>query len=433
MRAALWLVGLFGVAVASALLAGNNHSMVTVFWAPYRVDVSLNLALTVLAVLFITIHLALRALSALFDLPQLAKRWRLQQRERAMHASLLDAMVQLLTGRYVRAAKSAQKTLDLEQVLADQARLGDALPAHANQLRALAHLLAAESAHALSDQERREQHLQSVLRLGERHMADAVQDVVEASRLRAARWALRDRNPAQALEWLNGLRLGTARRTLTLRLRLKATRLDKQYLLALDTARLLAKHGAFTDIAAHSLLRELAIASLNDAQDPAQLQRAWNSLDTQERAMTEVALHAAQRMIKFEGEAQAVMLWLTPLWNRMLQKPDSMLPAVRYRLVFLLAQTLMAQPKNTDWLSSIERARVAYPRWPELQFLAGMVCWQHALWGKAQQMLEPAVDQLAHPEMQRQAWRTLAFLAEHKEETARAQFCWRRAAEVVIG
>ena len=113
--------------------------------------------------------------------------------------------------------------------------------------------------------------------------------------------------------------------------------------------------------------------------------------------------------------------------------PDSMLPAVRYRLVFLLAQTLMAQPKNTDWLSSIERARVAYPRWPELQFLAGMVCWQHALWGKAQQMLEPAADQLAHPEMQRQAWRTLALLAEHKEETARAQFCWRRAAEVVIG
>ena len=48
MKAALWLVGLFGVAVASALLAGGNQSTVTVFWAPHRIDVSLNLALLVL-------------------------------------------------------------------------------------------------------------------------------------------------------------------------------------------------------------------------------------------------------------------------------------------------------------------------------------------------------------------------------------------------
>ena len=433
MRAALWLVGLFGVAVASALLAGSNHSTVTVFWAPYRVDVSLNLALALLTALFVVLHLALRALSALLDLPQQAKRWRLQQKERAMHAALLDAMVQLLTGRYVRSGKSAQKALDLEQALAQHHRFDDALPRHATQLRALAHLLAAESAQALSDQERRESHLQAVLGIAERHLGESVQDVVEATRLRAARWALRDRNAPLALEWLNGLRHGTARRTLTLRLRLKATRLDKQYLLALDTARLLAKHGAFSSTAAHSLVRELAVVTLNEAQDAAQLQRAWSSLDTQERDMSEVALHAAQRMLKFSGEAQAVMPWLTPLWNRMLQQPDSLTPVVRYRLVHLLAQTLTAMPKDSEWLTSIEGARLAYPRWAELQYLAGMVCWQHALWGKAQQMLEQAAEHLQYPEMQRQAWRTLALLAEHKEETARAQLCWKRAAEVVIG
>jgi HemY protein len=68
----------------------------------------------------------------------------------------------------------------------------------------------------------------------------------------------------------------------------------------------------------------------------------------------------------------------------------------------------------------------------ELQFLAGMVCWHHALWGKAQQMLEMAAPQSMPPELQRQAWRTLALLAEQKEETARAQIYWKRAAEVVV-
>ena len=68
MKAALWFVGLFGVAVASALLVGGNQSTVTVFWAPYRVDLSLNLVLLCLLILFVVMHLAWRALSALFDL-----------------------------------------------------------------------------------------------------------------------------------------------------------------------------------------------------------------------------------------------------------------------------------------------------------------------------------------------------------------------------
>ena len=45
MRAALWLVSLFAVAVATALLASNNVGTVAIFWAPYRVDLSLNLSL----------------------------------------------------------------------------------------------------------------------------------------------------------------------------------------------------------------------------------------------------------------------------------------------------------------------------------------------------------------------------------------------------
>ena len=117
MRAALWLLALFGIAVAIALFAGNNQGTVTLFWPPWRVDLSLNLVLVLLFAAFVFLHAVLRALSALFDLPRQAMRWRGQQKERAMHASLLDAMSHLLAGRFIRARKSAQAVLGQERTL----------------------------------------------------------------------------------------------------------------------------------------------------------------------------------------------------------------------------------------------------------------------------------------------------------------------------
>ena len=430
MKAALWFVALFGVAVASALLAGGNQSTVTVFWSPYRVDLSLNLVLLVLVVLFVMLHLAWRAMTALFELPHQARRWRLQQKERAMHAALLDALSELWSGRYVRAVKSADKALALESLLASVRTADDPAPRHAHQLRAVAHLVAAESAHALRDRDTRVSHLQAIMAMNRDESGETVEETMESAYLAAARWAMSDRDAPEAIRWLDGLRHGAARRMLALRMRLKAARLNKQHASALETARLLTKHGAFSDTAGQSLLRELAVVSLNEAHDSAQLQRAWEGLEASERNQPEVVLHAAQRMLQLGSDANLVMPWLTPLWNRMVQQPDSCAPAIRERVAQILARALLMLPTDSEWLASIDRARQTYPRWVELQYLAGMVCWHHALWGKAQQMLEQAALQIKHADMQRQAWRTLAQLAEQKEDTVRAQLCWKRAAEV---
>ena len=69
-RAALWFVGLFALAVAIALFAGNNEGMVSLFWSPYRVDISLNMLLLALLATFAIGYAALRAFSALLMLPQ---------------------------------------------------------------------------------------------------------------------------------------------------------------------------------------------------------------------------------------------------------------------------------------------------------------------------------------------------------------------------
>ena len=54
MRIALWLLALFGIAVAAALFAGNNPGSITLFWPPYRIDLSLNLFMLLLLGAFLT-------------------------------------------------------------------------------------------------------------------------------------------------------------------------------------------------------------------------------------------------------------------------------------------------------------------------------------------------------------------------------------------
>jgi len=86
MRAALWFVGLFALAVALALFAGNNQGMVSLFWPPYRVDISLNMALLALLGLFVLCYASLRGVAVLGQLPEQTRRWRQQQKERKLYA-----------------------------------------------------------------------------------------------------------------------------------------------------------------------------------------------------------------------------------------------------------------------------------------------------------------------------------------------------------
>jgi HemY protein len=195
MRAALWLLALFAIAAAVALFAGNNQGTITVFWPPWRVDLSLNLVLVILLGAFALLHLALRGLAALFSLPTQARQWRLQQKERTLHSALLDAMVQLLSGRFSRARKAAQAALVQEKTLA---ALGAGLP-QAQQVRVISHLLAAESAQALQDRPARDAHLQQALNESVDRTVLASPETREGVQLRAARWALEDHDPAGAL------------------------------------------------------------------------------------------------------------------------------------------------------------------------------------------------------------------------------------------
>ena len=415
MRAALWLLALFAVAVAIALFAGNNSGTVTLFWPPYRVDLSLNFVVLLLVLAFAFLHAAFAALAALFDLPRQALRWRAQQKERAMHASLLDAISHLLAGRFIRARKAAEMSLAQEKSLsAAEQKL-----ANAAQLRAIAHLLAAESAQALQDRAAREDHLQQAL--AQAPVRDA-QETREGALMRAARWALQDRDPEGAMNWLKGLSQGSARRTLALRIRLKAARLSRHTGEALETARLLAKHRAFSPDAAHSIVRGLAVDLLNDAHDVAQLQRAWESLEPAERLMPELAIHAAQRLAALGGDPHQAREWLLPAWEQQGQLDD----LLKVKLVNALEEGL--ETIDVAWLARIEAAHRENPRDATLQYLAAVACVKRQLWDKAQQLMSQAAIGLRDPALHRNAWRVLALLAQERGDQQAAEQAWKRAA-----
>jgi HemY protein len=422
MRAALWLLALFGVAVAAALFAGNNQGTVTLYWPPYRIDLSLNMVVLLLVGGFVTVYAALRALAALLELPHQARRWRVQQKERAMHAALLDALTHMLGGRFIRSRKAAVAALAQEGALAAS---GEGVP-HGSQLRALAHMIAAEASHALQDTATRESHLQDALQEAPARGSLNEQEMREGAQMRAARWSLDDRDPGAALERLAALPQGAARRTLALRIKLKATRLARQTQEALDTARLLGKHRAFSPAAAQSIVRGLAIELINSAHDTAQLQQIWMSLEPSERNMPELSIHAAQRLAGLGGDATQVRAWLLPVWERMVDHPEALAEQHALKLIRALESGLDAL--DAPWLARIESAHQANPRDARLQYLAGMACLRRQLWGKAQQLLTQAAQQLADTGLRASAWRHLAELAEKRGDDAAAAQAWKKAA-----
>jgi HemY protein len=422
MRAALWLMGLFAVAVAVALFAGNDPGTVTLYWPPHRVDVSLNLFLLLIALAFFVLHLALRTLSAFFGIPQQARRWRLQQKERAIQSALLDALSHLMGGRFIRARKSAELVVSLEESVA---RSGEHL-SYADRLRTLSHLLAAESAHALQDRTLREKHFRLAL---DQALARDAQDTRDGVQLRAARWALDDRDAGKAMEWLDLMPQGASRRTVALRLRFKSARMAGKPLQALEMARLLTKHRAFSEVAGKSIARGLSIELINAAYDPVQLQRAWDGLEPTEREMPDVAMQAAERLLAQGGDPTTSRLWLMPVWTVLLEQHEALSLGQKVRLVRILEAGFgpVGQAPDAQWLARIESAQMANPRDAALQYLAGVVCMRLSLWGKAQQMLRQSLALLQDSGLKRDAWRALAEMAEQRQDTAAATEAYRQA------
>lgn len=428
MRAALWFIVLFALAAAIAWMAGNNQGVVTLFLFPHRVDISLNLALLLLFSFVLLVVLAQRALVAFLALPKKAQLWRLQQKERASHAAMFESIGHFMAGRFLRARKAALQTLSKQALLHD---LGVTLE-HAVPLRALAHIMAAESSHALLDKVQREHHWDQAMLQLQASQGTGLQSWLEGAQLRSARWLLDDRDAVASLACLENLSPAVGRRMVAMRLHLKAARLAGQPAQALETALLLAKHRAFSPSAAESLVTRLILELIEQTHDEDALQRVWLRLTPNQRRLPDVAAQAVMRSLKLGANAANARLWLQDLWGPV-QAPPANWSAHQLLQVVLAFDACLPGVDEQDalaWLSRVEGAQQSQPRAAHLQYLAGMLCLRHRLWGKAQSLLTLAVSNLKAAPLQRKAWIALAELATQRQDPVEALAAWQQAAWV---
>jgi len=412
MRGIVWTILLFVVAVVAATTLGNNDGVVTLYWSGWRTDLSLNLFVLVLLGLCALVMFSVQAINSLISLPRRAGGWRALRRERAAQAALREALAEYFGARYGRAHKAAQRALEL------QGR-SPALETDV-EFTLLARLLGAGSLHKLQDKPGREEWLRLALAAARPHPRSAE----EATRLLAAEWSLEDRDAPRALEMLGALAPGAARRTQALRLKLQAARLAREPLDALHTARLLAKHQAFSPIVAQSLLRSLASDALDNVHDVQQLQGLWAQFESADRRDPQVVAKAVARAVKL-GAFEEARQWLKPFWDRLAELPREDREVVALALID-------ARPGITvEWLPRLESAVSAFGHESAVTAAVGMVFAERQLWGKARVLLEQAAASPGLPERTRRAaWRQLAAQARQEGSEERAAQCERSAASL---
>ncbi len=412
MRSIVWLLLLAVVAVVGATALGGNDGLVTIFWLGWRADVSLNLFLLTLLLAFLAIYSLMRGLDGLLHLPERAKRWRVAQRDRLAQAALREGLALYMAGRYIRAHKACQKAVAIQADTPDLAL--DA------EFTAIAHLLSAGSLHRLQDRKHRDEHIQRALELSQ--LTRKPRATEEGARLLAAECALEDRDAPRALRDLAELPPGVARRTQALRLKLQATRLARQPMEALKTARLLAKHQGFSTGAAEGLLRTLAAETLDTVRDADQLRTLWQSMDGHDRKDPLIVAHAARRMALL-GAPQEARQWLAPLWDKLNSLPVDAVEALSKALALGL------QDLEAEWLPRLDACSPAALRNPTLALTLGLALAERQLWGKARGMLLSAANDLTlAPEQRRHAWAKLGQLAEQESRTEEAARFFRLAA-----
>jgi len=157
MRAVIWLLLLFAVAVVTAATLGTNDGIVSLYWGAWRLDTSLNLFLLALVGTCFVLVSAINAVNSLTGLPKRAREWRVARRDRTAQAALRDALAQYFGGRYSRAQSAAQRALAIQADTPDLAQ--------DNEFTVLGHLLAAGSAHRLQDRAKRDDQLKRALDL----------------------------------------------------------------------------------------------------------------------------------------------------------------------------------------------------------------------------------------------------------------------------
>jgi len=349
LRALIWIVTIVAIAIGLTLLARHGAGYVLVVSPPYRIELSLNLLLLLLAAAFLVFYLIVRMIAATVHLPGQVREYRAARRRRKARATLAGALHEYFAGRYARAEKAAQRALDM------------------GEQPDLSAVLAARAAHGLGAYERRDDYLARAAAAGG---DQRMQVVTEAELL------LEQRRLEEALDALRRL---PRPHTAALRLELKAQEQLRNWDQTLALVNELQRRKVFDTEQATQIRRVALVENLRrKALDVAALEEAWHKTPAKERTDSQIAAAAARCFIALGGCAQAHRIIEEALESSW----DSEIVA------------LYAECDGGDALRRIERAESwlkSYPRDAVLLLTLGKLCGGQELWGKAQSYLEASI------------------------------------------
>jgi HemY protein len=385
-RLLLRLLLLFAMAVGLAVASRFNPGNVVLFYPPYRIDLSLNFFLLLMALLFWLCFLLINTLSITQKMPSRVAAYRREKREREGNRALRESLKALFEGRFGHAEKAA-------------VRAGES-PENAG----LAALIGARAAHRMQQAARRDEWLHRI---------------VEDNGLRTARLMtmlellVDDHKPERAMEAVNELNASGTRHIHVLRLALKASHQARNWSEVLRLVRTLDKNNALHPVASRRL-RELAYdALLSDRSNDAEsIRRLWAGVPASDRCAPLVAVRAAGAFGSrgLADEARSIIeRALAVEWD------DRLIKAYREVAAMEGTATLLAQIEHCEvWL-------LHRPTDPDLALTLGALCLKQKLWGKAQRHLDQALSDASEAETVRAIHLKLAQLHEslnHVEQAA---------------
>ncbi|HTS22286.1 MAG TPA: heme biosynthesis HemY N-terminal domain-containing protein [Casimicrobiaceae bacterium] len=353
MRALFWFLLLAVAAVVAALAAKLNNGYALLVAAPYRIELSLNLFLFIIAAGFVTLYLVLRMIVHTARLPAQVRAWRRRQREARSRTKQDAATVALLEGRYVKAQQQASEALSFPGASGLAALIGARAAIDVRQYGAAEELLGRPEAQARS---------------------------LAVSRLTlSAESALEQGQPQEALRILSELKREAGLHTAALRLELRATQAARRFADIPTLVDQLVKRGVF-DAAQGAEVRFAAqreqLRAL--ATDPVGLREAWSRLPEATRTEPRIARAAARSYLQLGGDREAADIVVRSLEREW----DSDLVEV-YGACRLGDATRQLEQAEA-WL-------VAHNDDAALLQVLGVLCERAQLWGKAQTYLEASL------------------------------------------
>ncbi len=389
MRWLVWALVVFASAVALALVLRFNDGNVAILWPPYRIDISVNLALALIVLAFMGLHLSINALSRALQLPQKVREYRQRRQELTASLALRDAVIAFFEGRLGRAERFARGAES------------------STSARAAAALVAARAAHRMQERERRDEWLRT-----------AAQDPAASGAVLMvqAEMAVEDRRTAEAVELLDALKGRGARHIVALRTDLRAREQAEQWDELMRVLRLIEHRDALHP-AAVSKLRLTAVKGLlsgcgNELQAVRTVLRGLRSEERQDPGLAEEL-------------ARALLAAGAPEEARRLLEPILDLEPHRGCLA---AWVQTCPGRERESIERLQAWRQRYADAPELALALGQVCVMARLWGKAEEALQDALRR--QPSLQAQV--ALAELYETLERPQEAAMQFRRAARSAV-